>query len=233
MDEDVFDDLMNEIMMAMEEKGQHPDHPTLMHFVRKYPEHRAKLTDFFATWGVQQVFVELDQARKCQQDRCSAVYQAGGHTMRIFSADLFFVNKQTGAYEFDPQKIGQAHSACMRAYVEAVQHCLGVAGAHVTILRGVPGSGKSTWAKTHAAELDIVVDNTAPGNVDVAPYAALAQAYGVPYEVVTIRVDPAVAAARNVHGVPHEVVEKMAKWLDHGTETLMPWWPHRLIENAG
>lgn len=226
MEPHTFDDLMNEIMMEMEEKGMEPDHKTLMHFVRQYPEHRNKLSDFFAVWGVQKFWADLADHLNCQQDRCCAVYKAGGNTMRVFSADNFFVDPSTGVYNFRPMQIGEAHAACLRAYVGALQ-----AGAHsVTIMRGIPGSGKSTWIKENAESLDIVVDNTSPNVVDVAPYAALAQAFLIPYEVVTLRVDPKVAAPRNVHGVPAEFVEKCAGWLDRGTAELMPWWPKRIID---
>ena len=146
--------------------------------------------------------------------------------MRLFSADHFFINPRTGAYEFNPAQLPEAHGSCLRGFVGAV-----LKGARrITILRGIPGAGKTTWATANAAALDLVVDNTAVHAADVAPYAALALAYRVPFEVVTLRVPPAIAAARNIHGVPVAAVHRAAQFLDRGTKDLPPRWPHRVID---
>lgn len=104
-----------------------------------------------------------------------------------------------GKYMFDPAKLPAAHGACLRKVVAALQ------------------GGK--------AEL-IVVDNTSTSIAEIAPYVALGQAYGAEVVVMTLRIDPAIAGPRNVHGVPQEGVNRMAAALDRGSEEMPPWWDH-------
>ncbi len=133
----------------------------------------------------------------------------------------------------------------------------------VTILRGVSGSGKSTYAKkvpgvvcsaddffmnegtyrfnprflseAHAACLrrfvglmirrrSAIVDNTNTRVIEMAPYVALAQAYGARIQVVTILCDPLVAAKRTRHFVPESTVLKQHQRLMR--EELPSEWPH-------
>lgn len=115
-----------------------------------------------------------------------------------FSADDFFM--VGGEYRFDPAKIGEAHNACLRGFVAAIQ-----SDVHSTL----------------------VVDNTNLSIAEIAPYAALAQAFGAELEILTVRCDPAIAAARNVHGVPAERVAAMAAQLE--ARQLPPWWPAREV----
>lgn len=158
--------------------------------------------------------------------------------MRLFSADNYFMNPITGAYEFDPKKLGEAHGQCMRGFLLAAkdahynQAWMKIPPKHhVTILRGIPGSGKTTWALNNQDTLDIVVDNTNIGAVDVAPYAAVAAAYGIQFEIVTFIVEPSVAHASNVHGVPLDSILSYANRL--ANEHLMPWWPQRDVVLRG
>lgn len=117
----------------------------------------------------------------------------------VVSADAYFV--RDGIYQFNPAKLPQAHAACLRVFVQALQGCVG----------------------------QVVVDNTNTTVAEVAPYAALALAYGYELEVVNLQVNPAVAAARNVHGVPAASVEAMAQRLAVETPRLPPWWPQRTV----
>lgn len=104
-----------------------------------------------------------------------------GRRAWIVSADDYFVNEETGAYEFDPAKLGEAHAECLRNTIELIRL----------------GSGL------------IVVDNTNATAVEIAPYYALADAFG--YECKILRVETEVdrAADRNVHGVPRHKVRAM------------------------
>lgn len=62
----------------------------------------------------------------------------------------------------------------------------------------------------------------------IAIYCVLAaSACGFAHEIVTILCDPAVAAARNVHGVPPEVVWGMHQALL--AERLPTFWNHRVV----
>lgn len=119
----------------------------------------------------------------------------------VFSADDFFM--VDGVYVFDSKKLPQAHGQCLRYFVEHVQ-------------RG--------------PVMPAVVDNTNTAVMEIAPYAALALAYGWELEIVTISCNPEVAAARNSHGVPLTGVMAMHKRLMEAQ--LPPWWPHRIVESG-
>jgi len=118
--------------------------------------------------------------------------------------------------------------------------------ARLTILRGLPGSGKSRFTggleaqgavvasadrfpglydgEFNPANLDpahglsvrtaieglqagrhVVVDNTNLSVEELVPYVALAQAFRVDCEIVTVNADPETAFGRNTHGVPRAV----------------------------
>lgn len=119
----------------------------------------------------------------------------------VLSTDDYFVGAD-GVYWFNPADIGLAHGRCFRLFIEALQ-------------RG---------------DSQVVVDNTATSIAEIAPYVLGSQAYGYDAEIITLRCDPAVAASRNVHGVPVAAIHKMAEALEAGTLALMPWWQHRVIE---
>ena len=135
----------------------------------------------------------------------------------------------------------------------------------MTILCGISGSGKSTYAKTlpvgtmicsadhyfegdgykfnpdllpkaHGAclkkaigcialDFPVCVDNTNTTVAEIAPYAALALAYGYELDIIKISCDINEAIERNVHGVPPEVIKAQAKRLD--SLKLPAWWPMR------
>lgn len=141
----------------------------------------------------------------------------------VVSADDFFM--VDGEYKFDPSKLPEAHSKCLRGFVSFLQDN-GVGKVRkVTILRGIPGSGKSTFVNQHLSMMgDLVVDNTNTSVAEIAPYAALALAYGADLEIITLDVDPSVA--QNVHGVPLEGVQRMAARMAEETPRLPPWWPN-------
>jgi predicted kinase len=100
-----------------------------------------------------------------------------GQKAVICSADTYFTrNSDDGTYKFDPSKLGLAHGECLKNYAECIRD---------------------------GSKLDlIVVDNTNTSELEIAPYVALAAAYGVEVDLVTLLCDPSVAHARNVHGVP-------------------------------
>lgn len=116
------------------------------------------------------------------------------------SSDHWFT--KNGVYTFVPAEIGEAHAACLRKFVGLV-----IETPH-----------------------DIVVDNTNTSTAEIAPYAALALAYGRKLQIVTVECDPAVAFERNVHGVTRETIELMHKQLC--ARVLAPWWPHETIYNT-
>jgi predicted kinase len=74
----------------------------------------------------------------------------------------------------------------------------------------------------------IVVDNTNTTVAEMAPYMAVAAAYGHDTKVVTIDCDPEVAAARNVHGVPVQTVKAQHDRIVKETKNMPPWWSHEV-----
>jgi predicted kinase len=111
------------------------------------------------------------------------------------SADHYFM--VDGEYRFEGSKLGAAHRACLRGFVEAVQ---GGAGC-------------------------VVVDNTNTTLVELAPYVSLAMAYGYEVEVVRVRCPVEVAASRNTHGVGEGAVRAMDARIESMMATgLPPFW---------
>ena len=120
----------------------------------------------------------------------------------IFSTDDAYLS-EARVYEFDFRRLGEAHGTCLRKFTEYVQNTS----------NAVP----------------VVVDNTSTSVSEVAPYAAIALAYGHTLSIITLLCDPAVAAARNTHGVPEKSVLAMDKRLREEGKLLPPYWPHEVL----
>jgi len=117
----------------------------------------------------------------------------------IVSADHHFMDGPI--YKFDVSQLSAAHGSCLKSYLRAV-------------------SGWETVIGEHFAPEHVVVDNTFVSSIELAPYIALAQAYDIPVEVVTVQVkieDVVKAHARNSHGVPQGAIERMWKALSERT----------------
>ena len=115
----------------------------------------------------------------------------------IVSADHFFM--VGGKYQFNPAQLGEAHGSCLKSYLGHIQ----------------------------MGDCDVlVVDNTNISIVEMAPYVAIAQAFKVPVQVITVATPSPVAGERNVHGVPPERVAKMGEALNEATKSIPPWWDH-------
>lgn len=106
----------------------------------------------------------------------------------VFSADHYFFGQAGGwGYNFDPRKLPEAHQKCLRGFLSRVRHSL-------------PSSG------------DIFVDNTNIHAWEIAPYYSAAEAFGAEVKIVRlVCTSVGVAARRNIHGVPVDVVERMAR----------------------
>ena len=80
----------------------------------------------------------------------------------------------------------------------------------LTIIRGLPGSGKSTYAKSRynclILENDVVVANTFTKRSVITSYITIADRYGADYEVVRCSEDHG-----NIHDVPRFVLESMKR----------------------
>lgn len=131
-------------------------------------------------------------------------------TAVVCSADSYF-ERVDGEYAFDASKLSEAHGLCLRQFVALVTN---------------PGCD---FRITEYNDV-VVVDNTNTTIAEMAPYVALAQAYGHDLEIVTLRCDPVDAAARGKHGVPLESV--IAQSVRLYSRDIPPWWPHRYAEVA-
>lgn len=110
----------------------------------------------------------------------------------VVSADHFFTGED-GIYRFDPRKLGEAHGLTLKKFLDALS-------------KGI----------------DIVVDNTNTTLVNLAPYVALAEMVGATVKFVHLDVDPALAASRNLHGVPADTVLKMSQQI----ASMLGQWPY-------
>lgn len=119
----------------------------------------------------------------------------------IFSADDYFLDDM-GLYRFDPCKLSEAHSFCLRSYAERLM----------------------TLSKTAESlcPVTLVVDNTNISSWEIGPYYSLATAYGIPARILRFIADPERALLRNVHGVDKEKIDKMA--LRMAQSTLPSFW---------
>jgi hypothetical protein len=123
------------------------------------------------------------------------------------SADHHFM--RSGSYLFAPRELPEAHASCLREFVDLV----------------TPDPGGPEW------DGDVVVDNTNTTVAEIAPYAALALAYGFELRIVIVECDPDVAHARNVHGVPLPAVRAMHDRLQ--SLLLPPWYTVEIIDADG
>lgn len=98
----------------------------------------------------------------------------------VCSADDFFIDPD-GIYQFDRNKLGEAHRWCYNKFLTAL----------------------TDWRE------NVVVDNTNTQLFELYGYAQLAWAYGYDVRVVRMDTPVEVAAARNLHGVPHAGVKAM------------------------
>lgn len=141
----------------------------------------------------------------------------------VVSADHFF-EQPDGTYIFDRSKISAAHAACLRRFTQNVE--FGTCGDQ--------GEGRDSCLGTAycgQSHRDIVVDNTNISAVEIAPYAALALAYGWELEIVTLDVDPKTSHARNVHSVPEKTVKDMHKRLTSEEARFPRYWSRKTVDN--
>lgn len=103
----------------------------------------------------------------------------------VVSADHYFVDEETGNYVFNSHLLNQAHAACRENF------------EYFTNLHG------------QRKPLYVVVDNTNTTMKEMHYYIKQAEETGWDTIVVTFLTPPALAAKRNIHGVPKEKVLEM------------------------
>lgn len=126
------------------------------------------------------------------------------HVLHYCSADSFFM--VNGEYKYDKKMQGAAQQACLREFVSAVA-------------RKGPG----------LAENVIIVDNTNTTIAEVAPYAALANAYAHELQVITILTDPTTSWRRNQHNVPFATVVQQSLRLHASIVDWPSWYPQQIF----
>lgn len=122
----------------------------------------------------------------------------GTPNVEVVSADALFVGED-GVYRHDPSRLGEAHNRCV---------------ATVALWAASP-------EEDYPADV-LVLDNTNTTALELAPYVALAAAFGIECELVTVGTPCHTASARNAHGVPDEVVRAMYENLQ--ARVLPPYW---------
>ena len=105
---------------------------------------------------------------------------AKSQNQSVFEADQYFEDDE-GVYRYDRSKIGEAHTTCFR------------------------GVGKAIKARVEL----IGVSNTFINYHELSPYVMLGESYGYEVRIMTLLVDPEVAAKRCVHDVPLDIIRRM------------------------
>lgn len=102
----------------------------------------------------------------------------------VCSTDDFFM--VDGIYTHEVAKLKEAHGACLRKYVAALQ----------------------------AGRTPVVVDNTNSQRWEMSGYVQLAKAFGYEVEIHTFMIDPKVAFARNTHNVPWDTLIRTVMFME-------------------
>lgn len=110
----------------------------------------------------------------------------GGADYLVCEADKFFINKETGAYEWDAAKIREAHQWCRNQVETYMKDSL---------------SNDQFYRK-------FAVSNTFTQEWEMEPYFELAKKYG--YMVFCVIVENRHGGV-NIHNVPEEALDKMKK----------------------
>lgn len=111
----------------------------------------------------------------------------------IVSADRYFIS-QDGSYQFNPAKLGEAHQACFRNFLQWLRVGVGC----------------------------IIVDNTNISELEIAPYYLAAETYGYGVKILNFPCDVETAVSRNIHGVSRGPIEKMVERSEKFNPP--PWW---------
>lgn len=127
----------------------------------------------------------------------------GSHFLTVCSADSFFERNDERIYKYDPNKLEEAHGGCLKLFVSVVQHS---------------GSSEQTDV--------VIVDNCNVSKETIAPYIAVASAYGCEIHILKFSFVPAEELfKRNVHNVPLKSIQGMQRSMEHMFKTWPSYWP--------
>ena len=114
------------------------------------------------------------------------------NAVTICSADDHFVNKETGEYKFDPTQIAIAHSICFSNFLDEMRMSEG------DVI--IDNTNISYWERRNYIDAAQIIANARGESIDIVTHN---------WQVETVR-EIWICAKRNSHGVPAEVVAKMA-----------------------
>lgn len=134
-----------------------------------------------------------------------STFLAGCRTNAIVSADHYFDGEN--GYRFDPSKLADAHQACFRNFLVFLQEGI----------------------DSNDPDFLIAVDNTNISAIEIAPYYLAAESHGYDVEIVNIDCPLDRAIARNIHGVPREVIMRMYQRMLDERKNLPVWWNQSYI----
>lgn len=131
----------------------------------------------------------------------------------MFSSDDYWtcINpNKTYQENFDVTKLGEAHTWNMRRFIDYMLHL------------------EKLW--NHSGT--VIIDNTNTTLAEIAPYYAVAQAFGADVQVVTLDVLQSVAFKRNTHGVPEKAHMAQHLRLLATNVDFPPYWKHTIIKGV-
>ena len=144
----------------------------------------------------------------CGKTTLSLLLSVGGRISRVLSTDDFFFDGKK--YKFDPERLAEAFDRNLREFLDTIWD----------------------FGKRDAYNHIIFVSNTSARVAEIAPYYAIAKAYGFAPTIVTIDISVETALERNVHDVPKATIEKTHKLMQDEEKMFPRWWDHLLIENC-
>lgn len=103
---------------------------------------------------------------------------------------------------YNPMLLSKAHNECLQKFLSILQSPV-------------------------ETDVFIVVDNTNTTIGEIAPYWALADAFGYDIEIIRCAFPVQLAAARNSHGVSLQAILNIQKRIDNFIP--MPWWKIRTV----
>lgn len=119
-------------------------------------------------------------------------------SVETVSADDYFITTD-GVYEFNPMHLGEAHAQCMRRFIDALER------------------GTSL----------VLVDNTNTTELEIAPYYAVAKAFGYTVLLITMECHAEIAAKRNTHDVPLTGITAMGERINR--REIPPFWDINIL----
>jgi predicted kinase len=121
----------------------------------------------------------------------------------IYSADSFFT--KDGIYKLDPSKELDAHNFCLREFI-----------------RGCHSKWEALQLEANTNTSIVVVDNINSSVEEIAPYYAIAKAYGYDVELITLLLASEIAYCRNIHNVYYNRICYIADIIKN--RNIPPYW---------